>query len=317
MNKLVTIIDPDYRFARMMAGRLRIHLPDLTIDTCSNPFLKSAKSEQNKAKPQADIIMYDNENITREQLVALHEYLPEEHFIPIREFDTKTRISASKASHHIQALLHDNAKPTIPSELNCTQNGKLIYVVSFCDIKKREQYIQKITQKLPHNAHPVYRIDLMPGIKSPTSTLKHTHKYSQLNSSAINKFLCSPEILENDQLDIMSYCYPDANGHYCLGRPLRSDDIIQSPINDLEKLLTHLRKRVERTESNTCAMAVIDELPFNKLEKICPIAHEIHILLSDEQQYNDPLFHFELNQLLSSLSPFQKYVILSGERNIL
>lgn len=313
MSKSIAIIDPDVHFSRLLSQRLKHHLPDANITAFSpdDPNLKDRSWDE-------DAILFDNLRTSPDELrkCSTASFIPM--LIPLRteSGDGGFRIPGNTITRKLLysvGVSPESASDTSPA-LTLHDSGRLRIFFSLGDRNQREKYIRSNTTGLISSGHRLIRLDLMPGvsISRPHFNGRCRPAHSTSVSSGISDLLL---LLESGQVDselITEYLHPDGNGWLHFGRPIRSDDIIQTETAVLASLVRKLRDLVDTSVEKTSVCVVLEGIPFSKARQLCPLAHELHVILPEEDSSEDQLIGFELQELFSSLSPKQLKFISSN-----
>lgn len=315
MSKSIAIIDPDIHFSRLLSQRLKHHLPDANITTFSPDDLNLKDREWDE-----DAILFDNLRTNPDELrqCSSASFIPM--LIPLRteSSDGGCRIPGNTITRKLlytAGLSTENATDTDTSS-TLHDSGRLRMFFSLGDRIKRENYIRSNTAGLISSGHRLIRLDLMPGvsISRPHFNVRCRPAPSTSTSSGISDLLL---LLENGKIDpelIPEYLHPDGNGWLHFGRPIRSDDIIQTEAHVLASLVRMLRDLVDSAGEKTSACVVLEGIPFSKAKHLCPLAHELHVILPDDDSSEDQLIGFELQELFASLSPKQLRFVSSNTK---
>jgi hypothetical protein len=315
MSKSIAIIDPDIHFSRLLSQRLKHHLPDANITTFSPDDLNLAGRTWDE-----DAILFDNLRTDPDKLrqCSSASFLPM--LIPLRteSSDGGCRIPGNTLTHKLlysTGLSTENAIDS-SSVLAQRDSGRLRIFFSLGDRTKRENYIRSNTAGLISAGHRLIRLDLMPGvsISRPRFNVRGRNLSSPEVSSGISDLLL---LLESGKVDpdvLLEYLHPDSNGWLHFGRPIRSDDIIQTDSSVLVSLVRMLRDLVDTSSEKTSAAVVLEGIPFSKARHLCPLAHELHVILPEDDSSEDHLIGYELQELFASLSPKQLKFLSSNAK---
>lgn len=309
MQSTVHVIDSDPAFTRLLMGRLNIHLPSIPIQAVRIDELP------NRTFCENDVILYDSKDCKEKSIVTGTASIGHPTSICLRDQNSFRR-SARTLSEAIRNELHLSEpmdESTFPSQSN--HRGRLILFISLADFSKRETYISANTTMLRNTMNTVYRLNLMPGIRMPRSQFENsTTRGIERAASGISELLLRLSGNTNTEFQLSSYVCVDEMGFHNFGRPVRSDDIMESDISVLSSLLMLLRKEVDEPTNKASAVVVVEGLPFCKIESICPMAHEIHMVLPDESSSQDPFFKNEIESLFSHMPPHQLKFVNASER---
>jgi len=315
MSKSIAIIDPDIHFSRLLSQRLKHHLPDANISTFTPDDLNIAGRTWSE-----DAILFDNLHTNPDDLrqCMTASFLPM--LIPLRTESSEggCRIPGNTITHKL--LYSSGLRPEneIDSSSTLTQrdSGRLRMFFSLGDRIQRETYIRSNTAGLISSGHRLIRLDLMPGVSitRPHFNVRGRVAASPATSSGISDLLL---LLENSKVDpevLLEYLHPDGNGWLHFGRPIRSDDIIQTDTSVLVSLVRMLRDLIDSSGEKTSVSVVLEGIPFSKARHLCPLAHELHVILPEEDSSEDQLIGFELQELFASSSPKQLRFLSSNAK---
>lgn len=311
-GKSIAILDPDPRYSKALSERLRYYLPDAKISRYSPSTVIEAKE-----KIREDIILYDNktlgpDNITTSTSAAFLPIL-----IPLRSEHSPDdcRISGKHLSEKISSAKDSVSDQSLLSVPKSRKSGVLRLFLSLGSRAARETYINANTGTLLSSGDRLIRLDIMPGISVPevrcSSLLRRNNHqicsgYSDLLLHLGDSGL-KPEIL-------LDYLRPNGSGWLYFGRPSRSDDVISLDPNLLVRLVQLLRSLIDNATPSTSAIVVVDGLSLSKVKRICPLAHEMHVIFPEDASNDDPLIQYELEQLFSASGPKQLKFISTSSR---
>ncbi|MBN1891253.1 MAG: hypothetical protein JW780_00585 [Clostridiales bacterium] len=314
-GKSIAILDPDPRYSKALSERLHYYLPDAKISRYSPSTVIEDKKELRE-----EIILYDN-NILRPELITESTsaaFLPI--LIPLRS-EHRTgdcRISGKHLSEQIASANTSVSDQCFHSQTASGKSGVLRLFLSLGSRPAREKYIRANTGTLLSSGDRLIRLDIMPGIlvsEAKSSSLLRRNG-NQICSGYSDLLLhlgdseLKPEIL-------LDYLRPNGSGWMYFGRPSRSDDIISLDLNLLVRLVQMLRSLVDNATPSTSAIVVVDGLSLSKVKRICPLAHEMHVIFPEDASNDDPLIHYEIEQLFSASGPKQLKFISTESREVI
>ena len=158
-----------------------------------------------------------------------------------------------------------------------TIRGRSHILLPFTYIEDREAMITEYFGSLLNEADYVIRLDLMSGLRMPTplKTGPETGSLTALLNAAHDDAF--------QTFDLLEYCNPDLSGFLTPGRPLDPDDVFDSDIKTLIKLLDSLRElSIEGRDPDTASLAVIEGFRISEYRQIVPHCDTVHILLPSE-----------------------------------
>lgn len=305
MSRNIAIIDPDPHFSRSLSQRLYHYLPDAKIVSYTPDSLRSDPRNFNE-----DVILFDNHQ-TDESYLRQHcaaTILPL--LIPLRccRDDGGRRIPGKEITTKIidaQAPLSSFA-PDFDSTPGTREGGRLCLFLSLGDRNEREQYIRSNTSSMRSSGCRLIRLDLMPGISMPPPQESAPGQRNGSSiSSGVSDLLLLLESASVSPSELLEYLCPDGSGWLHFGRPVRSDDIIESDPVILVRLTRLLRDLVDSASEKTSVVIAVEGLSLSRAARLCPLAHELHVILPHNISSSDTLINYELEQLFSSLSPKQ------------
>lgn len=315
MNKSIAIIDPDIHFSRLLSQRLKHHLPDanITVFTPDDPGITERSWSE-------DAILFDNLRTSPDELrkCGSATFLPM--LIPLRTelSDGGSRIPGNTITHKLlysSGLSPECHTDDIPAMIQ-HDTGRLRMFFSLSDRAKRENYIRSNTAGLLSSGHRLIRLDIMPGISISRPHFNSRGRVSGApsTSSGISDLLLMLDGSKVEPDVLLEYLQPDGNGWLHFGRPIRSDDIIQSGASVLVTLVRMLRDLVDTSGEKTSVSVVLEGIPFSKAKHLCPLAHELHVILPEDDSSEDQLIGFELQELFASSSPRQLRFLSSNAK---
>ncbi len=313
-GKSIAIVDPDLRYCKALSERLLHYLPDTRIHRYS-----PCEFFGQRDLIHEDIILYDNKNICPEAFVDVSSATVMPLLIPLRADNTSgdIRLSGKLISERIISANEGDPDSTV-SSIECGPSGVLRLFLSLGSRIEREKYIRANTGALVSSGHRLIRMDLMPGVSiaepKASGLIRRTGNQMLSGYSDLLLRLGSPDPVPEILLD---YLRPNGLGWMYFGRPSRSDDIITLDSEILTRLVRMLRLLTDRSSPATSAIVVIDGLAFSKIRKLCPLAHEMHVIYPDDAEVDDPLIRYEIEQLFSASGPKQlKFVRSTGKEAI-
>ena len=152
--------------------------------------------------------------------------------------------------------------------------GRSHILLPFTYIEDREAMIAEYFSSLLNEADYVIRLDLMSGLRMPTplKTGPETGSLTALLNAAKDDSFQDIELLE--------YCNPDLSGFLTPGRPLDPDDVFDSDITTLIRLLDALRKMsIPGLDPDNAALTVIEGFRLSELRQMVTHCDTVHILL--------------------------------------
>ncbi len=314
-GKSIAIVDPDLCYCKALAERLRHYLPETRISRYS----PSDIFEQAEMIPE-EIILYDNKEIRPEAFSGVISATMLPFLIPLRAENESCdiRLNGKLISEKILSVGEEASDSTISSMDEHDRSGVLRLFISLGSRISREKYIRANTGTLVSSGHRLIRMDLMPGVSiaEPKSSglLKRTGNQVFSGYSDLLLRLGSPDLAPEALLD---YLRPNGSGWMYFGRPSRSDDIISLDSDLLVRLVRMLRLLTDRSSPASSAIVVVEGLAFSKIRKLCPLAHEMHVIYPDDAVNDDPLIRYELEQLFSAAGPKQlRFVSSAGKEAI-
>lgn len=239
MQSTVHIIDSDPAYSRLLIGRLHAHLPGFSIQSIDKNDISCKTFGEN------DVILYDSKTCKSE---SISREIPAQHVPTISLRDQNSfRKSARLLSKTVRNELHiSEAKVDFSCNADFTHRGRLVFFISLSDFSKRETYISANTTMIRNNMNFVYRLNLMPGIRMPHSKFERsTSRGIERSASGISELLLKLSGKANSNILLSSYVNLDDMGFHNFGRPVRSDDIIDSDVSVLTTLINLLRKEVD------------------------------------------------------------------------
>lgn len=313
-GKSIAIVDPDLRFSKALSERLHHYLPTARITRYS----PSELITQGSMIPE-EIILYDNSEIRPEAFTGLISTTVLPLLIPLRSGSAAGDIRLSGKLIFDRILSSEEGEPNLTtSPFEREKSGVLRLFLLLGSRALREKYIQANTGMLISSGHRLIRMDLMSGISiaEPKSSGLLGRKGNQVLSgySDLLLRLGGPDPEPETLLD---YLRPNGSGWLYFGRPSRSDDIISLDSDSLVRLVRMLRVLTDRSTPVSSAIVVIEGLAFSKIRKLCPLAHEMHVIYPDDAADDDPLVRYELEQLFSAAGPKQlKFISSAGKEAI-
>lgn len=314
-GKSIAIVDPDLCYCKALSERLHHYLPDTRI-TRYSPSELFGKAD---LIPE-EIILYDNKEIRPEDFTGVISATILPFLIPLRDENKSgdIRLNGKLLSEKILSVGEEASDSTTSSSVEHEQSGVLRLFLSLGSRVSREKYIRANTGTLVSSGHRLIRMDLMPGVSiaEPKSSglLKRSGNQIFSGYSDLLLRLGSPDLAPETLLD---YLRPNGSGWMYFGRPSRSDDIISLDSDLLVRMVRMLRLLTDRSSPASSAIVVIEGLAFSKIRKLCPLAHEMHVIYPDDAVNDDPLINYELEQLFSAAGPKQlKFISSAGKEAI-
>lgn len=309
MQSTVHVIDSDPAFSRLLMGRLYAHLPSVLFHPVGKDDLHCSTFGEN------DVILYDSTICKLESIPGDIRSNHSPKSICLRDHN-RFRRSARELSEAIRNELHiSEPKGDFSCNSELVHRGRLVFFISLSDFSKRETYISANTTMLRNNMNFVYRLNLMPGIRMPHSKFEQcTSRGIERSASGISELLLRLSGSPHNDIILSSYVNLDEMGFHNFGRPVRSDDIMDSDVSVLSSLIQLIRKEVDNPANKLSAVVVLEGLSFSKLESLCPMAHEIHMILPSESESEDSLFKNEIESLFQRLPPQQLKFVNASER---
>lgn len=320
MKGHIAIIDSDPVFARSMSQRLLHLFPLAKInlyapeDLESDPLLELTE----------ETILYDE---TCTDQAALNKHTGSSRparFIPLQAQGSDGRRSMTGAE--LSKILNGAAqgitlrhtglqessplsssnlhKPTAEDVLY-SPKGHMRILLSFAGHSEREKYAGSCTKSLLSTGLRIIRLDLMSGI-SITNPFRKKSGAKEVNNSVstgISELLLHLENVKMEPDELLDFVQLGQDGCYHFGLPVRADDILCCHTDVLVRLLHLLRRISDSPDENTAVIVVIESLPFCVLKQLCSLSHELHIIMPPQDQSDEKMCEWELNDLFSSLPP--------------
>jgi len=343
MDRHIAIIDSDPIFARCISQRLQRLIPSTRISLYTPDDLKSGSS----LLLTEEVILYD-ETQTDPETLRKHTNTPAPPcLIPLKASgsELRSKMTGTELFRRVQnaAAAADNQTgcsceaaggdilPALtesrdPGGLSCSEHdrqnlhrsrGHLRMLISFADRSGRELYAARSVQTLLTDGFRIIRIDLMPGISMTNPFRRKNGAREQKNPfvSGISELLLQLENTAMEPKDLLNYVQMGQDGCFHFGLPLRSDDIVCCRPELVVRLLCLLRRMADTPEENTAVIVVAEGLPFQMLHQICPVSHELHVIMPPKEQIDHAMCDWELNELFSSLPPGLLKFISETERH--
>lgn len=181
---------------------------------------------------------------------------------------------------------------------NNSFNGKLIILISYAYMDERENLIDTEFDYLRRDTHMCLRIDLMSGIRMPSS---FTGVESSSGGITDILTLAAKESLEPK--DIMAYSTPDSKGFITPGKPTHTDDVFDFGIEPVVNLVETAKELTTDITFPINVFIVTEGFRFKDLIRIAALADELHFLLP-ERLLSDYLgFKSEIGSITRALPP--------------
>lgn len=315
MNDRIVIIDTNAQFSDCLLHRLRRRFKDVEFIQFTPDDLRTFPEEA----LATDIVLFDDRFVDPALLTRL---VPDSSGrrinLCMRDYPRRMK-NAREISCELSAFLQE---PTIPKQeitsiqsplsfpsqgegLIHTKETRATTVFSLTDPESREAYVAGCLRTMMKDNRRVIRVDLMPGIVMRNALRKRTEfrERSSVRTSGITEVLLKLESSSVAPEELLRYLQVGADGAYVFGLPDRSDDILDSRVDTLLKLLKLLRRLAESPEKNIGVICVAESLPFHTLRAIGPLFGELHVLLPKETVGDRDLADYEIHSLFSSIGP--------------
>jgi len=331
MERHIAIIDPDPIFSRYISRRLQHMIPLASVHVYSPEEIESDAS----MTLTEEVILYDE---SRTDLHALQTHMAgtvQQKAISLQTHGTENRRNltgtelrrrvmespGSTLELPVQRLPDMIVKPPFLFDTGSDSagvgrdRGHVRIFVSFAGRTDRECYIARNMTGILSSGKRVIRLDLMSGVEMTNPfqyRSKSTFGNREIHAAGISDLLLRLENTEMKPAEILEYVQIGKDGCFYFGLPTRSDDIICSQPRILIRLLHLLRQLADDENAKTMVLVAMESIPFRILKQICPIAHELHVLLPSDEKMDDTLCKWEINDLFSSLPPTMLTFVSSG-----
>lgn len=177
-------------------------------------------------------------------------------------------------------------------------NGKLIMIISYAYMDERENLIDTEFDYLRKDSHMCLRIDLMSGIRMPSS-------FSGLENSTggITDILRLAASESLEPKDIMAYSTPGTNGFITPGKPVHTDDVFDFGINPIINLIETSKELTTDITFPINVLIVAEGFKFKDIVRISGMADELHFLLPERLLKDYLGFKSEIGSITRSLPP--------------
>lgn len=289
MGKKIGIIDCDACFTRLLAQRIRLRNIDKDVIVCNSVNTESVSD----LLAQVDTLIYNPNDIAKEQILSL---ISDDHFVHLIPLQNEESANAPRSACSLLQIAERREKPYAAHS-----SGTVVELLcSFTTQKDRELYYQKLLLQAKQEAMQVIRIDFMPGINMSFNPGQNMNALA-FSISGVHRLLADLDLKTFSYEKIGEYMTTNAEGTLLFGRPLRSDEIINAPI---EKLISWLLATIEYANAMhtpTRIIVVTEALPFSKLNEIARYANNIHAVTAISPA-NDRLFSYEMDSFLKDKS---------------
>ncbi len=297
MNIGIIIFEKEDYLYKLLKFRLSTYFPDgyITrgrsggIDPSDIPLAKNIH------------VLYDSDQYTSEQINKECSNID----IPISistiyndEYSKGRIIDCKYLAKKIMNLHKEASYARKGSSKSDSFNGKLIMIISYAYMDERENLIDTEFDYLRKDSHMCLRIDLMSGIRMPTS-------FSGIENSTggITDILRMAANESLEPKDIMAYSTPDSKGFITPGKPVHTDDVFDFGINPVLNLIETSKELTTDITFPINVLVVAEGFRFKELVKMAALADEVHFLLP-ERLLNDYLgFKSEIGSITRSLPP--------------
>ncbi len=316
MQDRVVIIDTNPQFSDCLLHRLQRRFKDIMFQRYSPEELQSLPD----GGLVRDVVLFDDRLVDPSICSRLVQGSSDRCIdLCVREYPRRMK-NANEISNEIAAFFQD-APPTSsalasqPLPLTPlftpdaghvqTKEVRATTVFSLTDPESREAYVAGCLRTLMKDNRRVIRVDLMPGIVMRNALRKRSEfrERNNIRTTGITEVLLKLESSTVAPEDLLRYVQVGTDGAYVFGLPDRSDDILDSRIDTLLKLLKLLRRLADSPEKNISVICVAEALPFHTLRAIAPLFSELHVLLPKESVGDRDLADFEIHSLFSSIGP--------------
>lgn len=327
MQGQIAIVDADPIFARCVSRRLMRLIPWAQIALYEPDQIRRGA----QLSLTESVILYDEAHTDAETLRIHAKSCPPPCLIPLQVPGPAPRrkMTATELSRKVQEAAaaadpqttYPNAEGSSPfvrladgRVSSPTPRGHMRLLLSFSDRPERERYAEQSIKSLAGSGLRIIRLDLMSGISIiPPFPAGDPGGISQ-RVSGISELLLRLENTKMEPEEILGYTQAGTDGCLHFGPPVRADDIVCSSPEILANLLKLLRRLCDTSQENTAVVTVIESLPFRVLRQICPIAHELHVIMPPQGQADPLLCESELHELFSSLPPGMMKFVSEAKR---
>lgn len=232
-----------------------------------NPF--SCKDKITKDVSDFSIVLFDN----RQYKMPDNKTTSKCEYIPLFSHDENNQfnIDCSRIVLLIKNILNTTNIATGNSQ------GYTNLLLPFVYIDEREHFIKKMFIEAPSTSQYVIRIDLMSGIRMPSSfkTGANTGSLTELINEAGRSDFTPNQILD--------YLNPDSLGFLSPGKPIHPDDVFDADKSHINSLISHFKRLIDSKEVNADGIIVCEGWKTADVLTFTNRFDNIHILLPSRQ----------------------------------
>lgn len=169
------------------------------------------------------------------------------------------------------SLLIKNAGQTLSSSV-ISHRGKVNLLIPYAYIDEREIFIKNKFDSSFSNMDYCLRIDLMSGLRMPTSFK------TEPNTGSLTDLIRCVEQNDFSADKLLGFVNPDSSGFLTPGKPTNPDDVFDADFDSILKLMKSLRTITTSSSIKFDALVVCEGWKTKELISLCQLVDEVHIL---------------------------------------